>query len=48
MCGYNRSARCVDILGLSGVWIYQVCQVCGYIRSVRCIDISGLPGVWIY
>ena len=48
MCGYIRPARCVDILGLLGVWIYQVCQVCGYIRSSRYVNILGLPGVWIY
>ena len=37
MCGYIRSARYVDILGL-----------CGYIRSARCVDILGLTGMWIY
>ena len=63
MCGYIRSDiyirsdRCVDILGLPGVWcvdilglpgIYYFCQMCRYIRSDRCVDIIGLPGVWIY
>ena len=46
VCGRVRCVQCVGVSGVYSVWACQECTVCGRVRCVQCVGVSGVYSVW--